>query len=87
MVIMTLLLFFAIIGVVGISDYYADKYECIKVYGEEYGYKTEFKSQPLDKKDLYHEPMFGCVIHMEDGTKVLLRDFNIADYKKPLTRD
>ena len=83
LIISILFLLFAFIFV---SDYYGDRYECLKIYGEQYGYKTEFKWWPLDKKDIYHEPTFGCLIYMEDGTKVLLQDFNIADYKKPMER-
>ncbi len=48
---------------------------CAK-YDIEYGYVTEYVGSPD----------YNCYIIMEDGTKVLVHDFHISDYKKPLKR-
>ena len=42
---------------------------------EGYGYLTKVEGSIWDN---------NCYIFMEDGTKIEIRDFNIADYKIPL---
>ena len=51
--------------------------ECVK-YEEVYGYDTE-----LVGNFWVWDGKFNCVVLMEDGTEVELRDFDISDYKKP----
>ena len=43
-----------------------------------YGYLTQMEGKWYSG--------FGCYIIMEDRTRVYIKDFNIADYKKPAKR-
>lgn len=60
------------------------KSECLETFGERYGYKTEWRAYPVGNG--WGKPVVGCVVYMEDGTQVLLKDFRVADYKKPAGR-
>jgi hypothetical protein len=68
-----LIIFFGFVSINindGIESFNCEKYE-------NYGYLVELEDNGFFKYD-------NCYIIMQDGTKVLSDDFNIADYKKPM---
>ena len=81
MILFTLLFLIFVVVIFNIFISYInmmDKKEICDRYNNEYNYHTEFEGNIWDGTD--------CYIFMEDGTKVNIEDFNIADYKKPIKR-